>query len=183
MPTRKMLYVDTDPQQKDHQSHPELTPDSNYCEIGLGNFVIQPEPGTIFNGKELTEEVNVVLKLKTKSSQPKVESDTEFYSWINPPHLVKAVKYWKQKFHPSLVAVSFPDIQDESGWDFSWSAKLKKTNEEKMIRSWKHLSTKPYHSLTRYHKKFLEKNDISSEEDMERKFPVPDQKLRLDFEY
>ena len=88
------------------------------CEIGLCNSVIIPGdhlPGT-FDGEEVTEVTNVILKLKTMSNQPKVETDAGFYWWIDPDHLIQSVRYWKKRNHQCLKAISFPDI-GHSNWE------------------------------------------------------------------
>ena len=41
----------------------------------------------------------------------------------------------------------------------------RRDNEEKVIKSWKYLLSKPYNLLARYHKSFLEEVGITSEEE------------------
>ena len=124
-----------------------------------------------YDGKEVTEDINVILKLKTMSNQPEVERDAGFYWWIEEDHLIQAVRYWKKRNHPSLKGISFPDIY-HSSWDIRFTCEQRKKKEENVIKNWKHLKTKPFDLLTKYHKKFLKKNDITSKEDLEFTFSL-----------
>ena len=83
--------------------------------------------------------------------------------------MIKAVRYWKKRNHPCLEGVSFPDIKVVT-WDILWNSQQRKKKEENVIKNWKQLTTKPYSLLTEYHKSFLEENNISSGEELERKF-------------
>ena len=126
--------------------------------------------GHKFDGEEATEDLNVILKLRTMTSQPEVEINAGVYWWIDPQHLIRAVKHWKIRGHPCLRGIRFSDVID-------WESRNKMTksqrreNEEKVFKSWKHLTSKPHEFLEIYHKKFLEENDIASEEDVQEKFP------------
>lgn len=143
-----------------------------YCEVGLCNALIFPGdylPGT-YDGEEVTEDINVILKLKTMSNQPEVEIDAGVYWWIEPDHLIQAVRYWRERDHPCLKAITFTDTKDKIGWNWLWNSQERKKKEENVIRNWKHLSSKPYNLLTKYHQKFLDENNITCEEDLELKF-------------
>ena len=148
----------------------DTQPNPKYCEVGLSNSVIIPGMRN-YDGKEVTEDINVILKLKTMSNQPEVEKDIGVYWWIDTDHLIQAVRYWKKRNHPCLEAISFPDISHAS-FNSVYSKKRRKEKEEDVIRNWKHLTTKPFNLLEKYHRNFLEENGITSEADLETKFPL-----------
>ena len=146
----------------------EFNPD--YLEVGLCNSVIFPGKGeySLFDGEEVTEPLNVILKLRTMPSQPEVEMDVDedLYWWIDEEHLIQALRFWKTQDLNCLRGICFPDIPDkERYWghfldDDCWRWK----NEEKVTKSWKHLKTKPYSLLAKYHKDLLEKFGIIGED-------------------
>ena len=105
-------------------------------------------------------------------NQPDVEIDIGNYWWIDPPHMLQAARFWKRKGHPCLNAITFSDLLDIPRFNFWWDTQERDRREEKVARSWKNLTMKPYALLKKYHKNFVKENDISSEEDMRRKFPV-----------
>ena len=142
-----------------------------YCEIGLSNSVILGGYDHTFDGEKVTEDINIFLKLKTMSNQPQVENNAGVYWWIDTDHLIQAVRYWKKRNHPCLEAISFPDISHSSS-NFMYNSQQKKKKEENVMKNWKHLTTKPFGLLQKYHQKFLEENDITSQHDLERKFPI-----------
>ena len=135
----------------------------------LSNNVIFPEDEILetFDGEDVTEPINVIVKLRTKSSQPKMEIDGGVYWWIDPQHILQTLLFWKQKHHFCLRGISFPDILGrESTRAHDWSESQRKANEEKVARSWKNLKTKPYYLLAKYHKSFLEDQGITCEKDL-----------------
>ena len=134
-------------------------------------------PGT-FDGEKVSEVINVIVKLKTMSNQPEVEIGAGLYWWIDPHHLIQAVRYWKKRNHPCLKGIRFPDIT-HSSWSNLWNKERRKKEEETVIRKWKHLTTKPYNLLARYHKNFLEENDIEDEDDLEIKFSLQRQGFEM----
>ena len=139
----------------------EFNPD--YSEVGLSNSVIYPGDGENsldFDGKIVTEPLNVILKLRTMPSQPEVEVDPTDYWWIDDQHLLQALKFWKKRNLLCLRGVRIAGIQDmESKCCLSWWWRQK--NEQKVANSWKHLMTKSYNILAKYHKELLEEFGIT----------------------
>ena len=146
-------------------SHPEEQVSPRFTEVGLSNTVIFPGRGkySLFDGEEVTERVNVILKLKTRPDQPDVEIDAGVYKWIDEEHLIAAVRFWKKRDHPSLRGIRFPDIDDVESV-LTLSDIQRQENEEKYINSWKHLTTKPYRLLERYHNNYLQDHGLTSED-------------------
>ena len=91
-------------------------------------------------------------------SQPEVELDAGVYWWIDEDHLIKTVKFWKMKDHPCFRGIRLPAISDDWESRCGWSESQRSENKEKVIKSWKHLSTKPYSLLEKYHKDYLEEH-------------------------
>ena len=65
-----------------------------------------------------------------------------------------------------LRGIRFPDIPDIEG---KWSTSLRDDswrwkNEEKVTKSWKHLITKPFSLLAKYHKDLIEEFGIIGED-------------------
>ena len=135
-----------------------------HSDIGLSNTVILA--GKVFDGQEMREDMNVITKLRTSSCQHYPEKE-DGSSWsIDPDHLINAVRFWKKKNHICLRGIRFPDILDLERKS-SLTHRQRKNNEEKVIKSWKYFSTKPYHMLARYHKGLLSALGITSEEEFE----------------
>ena len=137
------------------QSNPEN------CEIGLSNEVLFP--GEKFCGEEVTEYINVIVKLKTMESQPEVDKVAEVTDWpIIHSHLIQTVMFWKRKDHLALRGIRFQS-KDRGAifipdWESSckWSEAEREANEEKVVKSWKHFNiAKPRHLLEKYHKSYL----------------------------
>ena len=57
-----------------------------------------------------------------------------------------------------LRGIRFDDIPDEDGK--GWSVGQKWKNEEKVTNNWKHLMTKPYNLMEKYHKNLLQEFGI-----------------------
>ena len=143
----------------------EFNPD--YSEVGLCNSVILPGKGeySLFDGKEVTEDLNVILKLRTMPSQPEVDMDAneDSYWWIDKEHLIQSVRFWKKRNLLCLRGIRFTDIPDKDGE--GWSVGKKWENEEKVTNNWKHLMTKPYNLMSKYHKSLLEEFGIIGEDE------------------
>ena len=119
--------------------------------------------GKIFDGEEMKEDINVITKLRTHSRQHYPEKE-DGSSWvINPDHLIKAVKFWKMKDHICLRGIRFPDIMDFESRS-SLTDTERRDNEEKVVKSWKYFTSKPYHLLVKYHKNLAKELGRSSEE-------------------
>ena len=135
-----------------------------YSDIGLSNTVVVA--GDMFNGKKVKEDINVITKLRTLSSQRYPERE-DGSSWaFDPDHLIQAVRHWKMKNHICLRGIRFPDIVDVESTS-SMTEKQRRDNEEKVIKSWKYFTSKPSDLLARYHKSFLEELGFSDEEEFE----------------
>ena len=131
---------------------------------GLSNTVVVA--GDMFNGKKVKEDINVITKLRTLSSQRNPERE-DGSSWaFDPDHLIQAVRHWKMKNHICLRGIRFPDIVDVESTS-SMTEKQRRDNEEKVIKSWKYFTSKPSDLLARYHKSFLEELGFSDEEEFE----------------
>ena len=153
------IQVETDEHSKSDNKQKTNT---QHFEVGLSNKVIIA--GETFNGKKVTEDINVILKLRTLSSQPEAEKE-DGSSWcIDPEHLIQAVKFWKKKDLICLRGIRFPNIMDMES-ESTLTESQRRDNEEKVIKSWKYLLSKPYNLLARYHKSFLEEVGITSEEE------------------
>ena len=151
---------------------PQTTKPKHY-EIGLNSTLIGPgrktwlknSPIITFDGKVVKRNVNVILKLRTLPTQPGVIKKFDLNDiawWIDEEQLIAVVKFWKRNRHPSFRGIRFPEIpdwEDTSGWSDSQREK----NKEKVIKSWKYLSTKPRHLLKEFHN--IESSDESDDED------------------
>ena len=109
--------------------------------IGLNNALVFPgrkselpnSPIITFDGEVVKETINVVLKLRTRSSQPKVEKEGSIHDWVDEDQLIEVVKFWKRKDHASLRGIRFPDIVDDWESSCEWSESQLANNKEKVI--------------------------------------------------
>ena len=146
------------------------------CEVGLSNNVISPGNDwrgfpLFFRGEEVTEDINVIVKLKTLASQPEVEKVATVTDWpIDHTHLEPALRFWKRRDHLCLRGIRYMNKDEDSifipDWESTckWTEAERRENEEKVVKSWKYFTSKPYHLLEKYHKSIAEELGRSSEE-------------------
>ena len=145
-------------------------------EVGLSNNVISPGNDwrgfpLLFRGEEVTEDINVIVKLKTLASQPEVEKVAKVTDWpIDHTHLEPVLEFWKRRDHLCLRGIRYMNKDDDSifipDWESTckWTEAERRENEEKVVKSWKYFTSKPYHLLEKYHKSIADELGRSSEE-------------------
>ena len=145
-------------------------------EVGLSNNVIFPGSDwrglpMMFCGEEVAEDINVIVKLKTLASQPEVEKVAKVTDWpIDHIHLTSALEFWKNRDHLCLRGIRYMNKDEDSifipDWESTckWTEAERRENEEKVVKSWKYFTSKPYHLLEKYHKSIAEELGRSSEE-------------------
>ena len=159
---------------------PQYNPEN--CEVGLSNDVIFPGEDwrgfpRMFRGEEVTEDINVIVKLKTLSSQPEVEKVEKVTDWpINHGHVMRVLEFWKRRDHLCLRGIRYMNkfewgSKNEDSifipdWESTckWTEAERRENEEKVVKSWKYFTTKPYHLLEKYHKNIAKELGRSSKE-------------------
>ena len=186
MQTSHEIPPETNPANKPYQTkfgtvynspytlQPQYNPDN--CEVGLSNDVIFPGVDwrgfpRLFHGEEVTEDINVIVKLKTLASQPEVDKMAKITDWpIDHMHLTSAINFWKNRDHLSLRGIRYMNRNEESifipDWEGTckWTEAQRRVNEEKVVKSWKYFTSKPYHLLVKYHKNLAKELGRSSEE-------------------
>ena len=192
MQTSNEMPPETNPANKPYQTksgtiynspytlQPQYNPEN--CEVGLSNDVILPGEDwrgfpRMFRGEEVTEDINVIVKLKTLSSQPEVEKVEKVTDWpIDHGHVTTALEFWKRRDHLCLRGIRYMtkfewNSKNEDSifipdWESTckWTEAERKENEEKVVKSWKYFTSKPYHLLEKYHKNIANELGRSSKE-------------------